>query len=264
MNTISPEPYKFLSFGEGAARHVSMCTVPIAYGYGTSKEDYTFHSATATLADLGDGPLVITCQHVIRKRHEIMSQHKDKPIAQLFIGNFLINREPEIITCDEGLDIATFKLTAHEIKQIANSLDVQERRPIKKIFKGQITFGDIVSFSGYPADPSCRYKEKAGLYAFHPFSFIGAEVTSVNDDYLICKVDLISRWSRLDNLPIIMNDPGGISGGPVFLHKLDVNPYAPQQFIGIIKEGVFMTSDCLVLYIYRAKRFNADGTISNQ
>jgi hypothetical protein len=259
MITLTSQPYKLLPIYDRIINYVLKHVIPLAFGYGPDPHNYIFNSGTATLINLGCGPLALTCEHVTTPFNEFRKINKDKINAELFIGGAR-GLDRRIIACDEALDLATIQLTQHDLSTIPSGQNVCGTQFINKIYNGQIKKDDVIVFAGFPSEPSWRYiNDINNLHAFHSCVFF-AKAVSINEDYIICQSIDTNYDSKNSNNNSLINDPTGMSGGAAFL-ICDNGFNLTCRFIGIISSGKFMTQNCLITYIRLLKRLNSDGTI---
>ncbi len=259
VRTLTPHPYKILSIHEQIANHVLKHIAPFVFGHGSDYDSYEYNSGTATLIDLGCGPLVLTCEHVATSFRQFKEIHKDKINAQLYIGG-ATGIDHKIIAWDEELDIATLQLTKDELSRIPNGHNLYGTKFINEVYLGPIKKNDVVVFAGFPSQPTWRYKTGIkNLFAFHPCVCF-SEIVSINDDYIICQSDHIIFEKKTSHQLTPIYDPAGMSGGAAFLVCHNGINFS-CSFIGVISEGEFLAQNCLSTYVMLAKRLNSDGTI---
>ena len=246
MQTFIPTPYKFLSPREQARDYALKYIIPFVFGHGPDPDNYAFNSGTATLVDLGSGPLALTCEHVATPFREFREANKDKINAQLYIGG-ATGIDRKVIDWDKGLDIATLQLTEDELNKIPFSQNACGIQCINEIYTGPITEDDVIVFAGFPSEPSWRYRNPNKLFSFHSCACF-AEIVSINDDYIICQSNFITYESDTDPSITLTTDPTGMSGGAAFLIRKKGMSIS-YHFIGIISSGKFLTHNCLTLYI---------------
>lgn len=258
MQTFTPASYKFLSPREQARNHALKYIIPFIFGHGPDSDNYIFNSGTATLVDLGSGPLALTCEHVVTPFREFREANKDRINAELYIGG-ATGIDRKIIGWDKDLDIATLKLTKDELNKIPFSQNTCGTQCVNEVYTGPITENDVIVFAGFPSEPSWRYRTPNKLLSFHSCVCF-AEIVSINDDYIICQSNFIKYESDTNPNITLTTDPTGMSGGAAFL-ILKRGMSISYHFIGIISIGKFLTDNCLTMYIRLAKRLNSDGTI---
>lgn len=84
--TLTHKTYKKLLNHAQITNHVIKYVIPFAFGYGPDPDNFIFNSGTATLLDLGYGPIALTCEHVATAFRKFRELDKDKINAQLYIG----------------------------------------------------------------------------------------------------------------------------------------------------------------------------------
>ncbi|CZG44269.1 Uncharacterised protein [Legionella pneumophila] len=259
MPTLTYKPYKMLSDHDRITNHVIKHIIPFAFGYGPDPDNFIFNSGTATLIDLGRGPLALTCEHVATPFRMFREADRDKINAQLFIGG-ATGIDRKVIDWDETIDLATLELTQNDLNTISCGQNLCGIRFINKIYTGPIKEKDVIVFAGFPSESSWRYKSDSNnRFAFHSCTCF-AEVVSVNNDYIICQSNYINYMEKDKHKITLTDDPTGMSGGAAFLighNNIDFSCH----FIGIVSTGKFLTQNCLTTYVMLAKRLNNDGTI---
>ena len=81
------------------------------------KRRVEMNNGTVTLADLGSGPLAITCQHVIAGLRE-----KRERVEQFIFQLGFVDFDPlkQMVDENERLDLATIRLTAEQGKAVTS------------------------------------------------------------------------------------------------------------------------------------------------
>src|SRR5258708_5952512 len=72
-----------------------------------------FHTATATLVNLGQGPLAITCAHVIADYLERWEVGR----ALIRVGDIQVSRS-QLTGCDRDLDLAVIRLSDEQAEEL--------------------------------------------------------------------------------------------------------------------------------------------------
>lgn len=262
MIMLTPQPAQIWVAHKQIVKLVSKFITPFVFGHGPDHLSYSFNSGTATLIDLGEGPLALTCEHVITPFRQFKEEYGNKVNAELYIGGATgINRK--IIAWDEALDIATLQLCEEEVARISHSQKERGTEFIKGIYKGIIKEKDVIVLAGFPSASSWRYKTCfRNLVTFHPCVCF-AEVVSINinDDYIICQSDNRIYEEEFSSELVLTDDPAGMSGGAAFIVR-QTGSKLFLSFIGIVSSGKFIEKNCLTMYVRLAKRLKSDGTIS--
>lgn len=230
----------------------------IIFGDRASRHAPTrINSATATLLDLGNGPIAVTCFHVL-------AEYRKSEAATFQIGSVRVDPEAQLVSEDCPSDLATIRLLSAQAEAIIEDQILNTSR-VFPIFKPEswppapVQEGDIVALAGFPAIWRKR------LSVFHEFDFYGlaigaTRVTTVEENQFSCRFER-SRWvwqSRMDGLSDLLREIGGMelggmSGGPVFAFREN-----RADLVGFISQ--FSTA-LDKMYLKPASLIRPDGTI---
>lgn len=208
------------------------------------------NSGTASLVNLGDGPIAVTCSHVLdswRKKHA-----KD-PAAFLQIGNLRVDVDEALIDEDPDADLATLRLSTDDVRRIqsdARSVPLQIHSPVRWPPE-PIKDGDRVSLSGYPG--VWRQTPQGRRLWFDSFSLGNVPVQISSGGDLVLSLDQANWLQSYGHAGMDLAHFGGVSGGPVFI---DRGLY--WEFAGIIYEHA---PNYEVLFARSAARIRSDGTL---
>ncbi len=221
------------------------------------KSRHTVINGTVTLVDLGSGQMAITCSHVLDGYRERLKE-SNKVVAR--IGNAILNPLEYLIdeSSESELDLATLNL-----KEISNN-EISLGREIGTAFfhpetwpPSDVKVGDYVAFGGFPG--KLREQTSSGDLIFGSFSSGASQISSINDEYFICKFER-EYWVKSlgikseKDLRILE----GLSGGPVFSIR-ENNGIMYHEFVGIIYE---FSADYDLLRIRKVKFINKEGRTS--
>lgn len=174
------------------------------------------NSATITLLDLGNGPLGITCHHVLdeyRNRRNLDS----RIIFQ--VRNTELDPQAQLIDENAKIDLATIRLTDSQVKSIISCGKIGScifqpsswpPPPLKK--------GEFVAFGGFPG--SIRSLASFDEIEFPSWSSGASQVSSVSDLQFISAfereywVSSFGEKYHMDSRAL-----GGMSGGPAFINR---------------------------------------------
>jgi hypothetical protein len=164
----------------------------------------------------GKGPIAVTCAHVLGEYRTLRDSGRH---LHFQIGNVALDPIAQLIAEDTYLDLATVRLSesqaaALEGDGVAGGSIFRPRGwplpPVKA--------GDAVALGGFPA----RWRERLAFDELELRGFgIGAtSVSSVSENHFACRFERDRwRWAfRLDGLNDLQ-ELGGMSGGPAFLHR---------------------------------------------
>ena len=174
------------------------------------------NNGTVTLADLGGGPIAITCQHVIAGVRE-----KQKQVERFIFQLGFVDFDPleQMIDENERLDLATIRLTAEQAKAVTSEGEIGSC-----VFKPASwppplpALGEFVAFGGFPG--SLRSILSFDEVEFGSWSNGASEVSSVSD-FQFASVFAREEWVKSfgDQHHIDLNALGGMSGGPAFIKR---------------------------------------------
>ena len=169
-------------------------------------------NGTATLIDVGRGPIAITCAHVLEGYREML---ENSPNCFFQIGYCRLDPFAQLVSISTDLDCATLKLTEDQANEITrNSNGIGEMFYMEVVWPlGRVRAGDFVAFGGFPGD----YREhvSADTISFGSYSSGATLVTSAHDDYFVCQFEReqwVTHFSEEEPAKI-----RGLSGGPVFV-----------------------------------------------
>lgn len=217
----------------------------------SKKRPSEISSGSVSLVDLGDGPLAITCEHVIAGYIDMAKKH-DNCVFQ--IGSVEINPLEQLVEKNARLDLATIRLTAEQAKLITTEGEIGSCIfrptvwPPEPLQKGQ-----FVAFGGFPG--CLRTIESFDEYIFGSWSCGASEISSVSDGQFVSAFER-EYWVKSFGSDHHMNIDalGGLSGGPVFI---DRGLY--WDFVGIVSQ-YHENFDAMFFASSRALR--ANGTIT--
>jgi hypothetical protein len=216
FNALSDEDKKqVLSNGLGAnLLHSGLAfAIPLWWLSEDQTANFTLRNGSAFLADHGQGIFAVTAAHVFSEYQEAKRTAREV-VCQL--GHALFNPETQLISCRDDLDIATFRVSASEAKQIDKPIvmlaDPPHWEPLNP------AAGNFAFLAGFPAQT--RGMTASGHFVTAPY-FAMPPITSVTDRQIACRFD---REKMIDlggsGLPPPGYDIGGISGGPLLMPTL--------------------------------------------
>ncbi|MGA2315425.1 MAG: hypothetical protein ABSG71_03495 [Thermodesulfobacteriota bacterium] len=217
--------------------------------YGTSPNS-DFNNATATLVDFGQGPMAITCFHVLEAYRKKLSEGS-QIIFQ--IGNLKIDPLNKIIDECERLDLVTIDLKDENTQKISDGGEVSSYffSPVSWPPQG-IKCGEFVAFGGFPGRWRQHLSQKKVM--FDSFGSGACAVASVREDTIVCQFER-EYWVYSFNLHPgeELHDIRGLSGAPVFIWR-DLN----FELIGIICQ---FSEAYDLMYVPPSKFIRVNGTI---
>jgi len=173
-------------------------------------------NGTATLVDLGSGPIAVTCAHVLNEYRSLRDSGRH---LRFQIGNVVLDPIAQLIAEDPYMDLATVRLSQGQAAALIGDGVVGS-----SIFRPRgwplppVKAGDVVALGGFPGP----WRERLAFDELELRGFgIGAtSVSSVSEDHFACRFER-ERWKwsfRLDGLSDLQ-ELGGMSGGPAFLDR---------------------------------------------
>jgi hypothetical protein len=164
-------------------------------------------------------------------REYCQAKRKEVKFIACHLGSLLFDPEVRLISCHDDLDIATFRIEAHEAAQIGRAI-VTAGPPNWEPLKPAL--GNYAFFAGFPAQT--RGVTRSGDFATVPY-FAMPCVTSVTDRQIACRFDWeMSIDLSGSGLPPIGYDIGGVSGGPVLIPTL-VHQGIVWRFAGVVVQA---------------------------
>jgi hypothetical protein len=188
------------------------------------------NNGTVTLINFGNGPIAITCSHVIDGYRKRQQYNKNTTFQ---IGCLEIDPLRNLIDENAELDLATIDLKNHDLSKIHSGGEIGScfLRPVAWP-PNDIAEGDYVTFGGFPGTWSKQSLEFE--FVFPSFSSL-CPVASVNEDYFVIQFER-GYWVETSDYTATENwkdlhELGGLSGGPVFIHRS-----LHFELVGIIQE----------------------------
>lgn len=237
--------------GEQLAKFPLLFATSVLFGERPSKGKPTAISrGSATLVNLGTGPMVVTCEHVIAG-YQKMSAAYNNVLFQ--IGKVEIDPFKQLIALDARLDLATIQLSDAQANAITSSGPIGScifepkswpPKPVKE--------GEFVAFGGFPG--SLRTIEDFDEIAFASWSSGATEISSVSEGQFVSKFDRefwVSSFGTDYHLTI--SNLGGLSGCPAF-----INRGLYWDFIGIVSS---YHENYDAMFFSAASRLRVNGTI---
>ena len=203
--------------GEKMAKFPLLFAMAAFFGQRPSKSRPTeVRNGTITLADLGKGPLAITCHHVITAYRERRAA-LEKVIFQ--IGDIQIDPIDQLIDEDERLDLATIRLTESQVKAITSQGEIGSCVFQPKSWPPPLPKeGEYVAFGGFPG--TLRSVISFDELSFGSWSSGASQISSVSE-FQFASVFEREFWVQSfgNKHHMDLNALGGMSGGPAFLNR---------------------------------------------
>ena len=238
--------------GEEMAKFPMKFASPAFFGQRPSDSyESDIVNGTVSLVDFGNGPMAITCFHVLDGYKKKF--HEDKNII-FQISNLKIDPILKIIDENETLDLATIDLDSENLDEVRSGNEIGSYffQP-SSCPPEDVKEGDFVAFGGFPG--KWRWQLSRKEVVFDTFSSGATVVTSVTENHIVCQFER-DYWVDAFNLrqDEELHDLGGLSGAPVFVLKK-----FHYEFIGIVYE---FSSEFDLMYVRPSRFIEPDGTIS--
>lgn len=201
--------------GQESARFPLRFCAPLVWGSDPGERAQpSMGGATITLVRLGGRDLGLTCAHVV-EGFRAASRADDSTTCQ--IGNAPLDVLDRLVACREDLDLAVLDLRDVPLADlaIADQLWFFEPHAWPPVAPEA---GDFVALGGFPVQwkrhPSPAEVEVAS------FALGATMVTSVSSNRIACAFERqhwVQSFGPVD--PLDLDHLGGMSGGPVFIHR---------------------------------------------
>lgn len=220
----------FSPLGHELSRFPLLFSKSIFFGQKPSpKRPTKISSGTISLIDIGNGPVGITCQHIV-KEYRSFNKKNDNVVCN--VGNVQIDLISQLIDENSEIDIAVIGFTKKQITAITSESLIGSNvfkpsqwppEPPKK--------DEYVMFGGFPG--FLRTIESFDEIVFSSWSHSGTRIDSVSPCRFISPFDR-DCWEISfgveDNL-IYLEQLGGLSGCPAF-----INRGLRNDFVGVVTD----------------------------
>lgn len=207
------------------------------------------NNGTVSLADLGAGPIAITCQHVIAAFRE---RQANSPVI-FQIGGVELDPVAQLIDENKRLDLATIRLTQEQIDAITSEGEIGScvYKPVEWP-PAPLTEGEFVAFGGFPGE--LRTISSYDEIEFGSWSSGASRVCSVSEFQFVSTFER-EYWlhSFGNKLHMGISALGGMSGGPALVDR-----GLHWELVGIIY-NYHENYDTMIFSSLRS--LNIDGTI---
>lgn len=215
FNAMSDEQRKQVlssGFGTDLLRSGLEFAVPLWWLLQDQADALKLRNGSAFLVNRGRGIFAVTAAHVLAEYIVAKSDAKNI-VCQL--GSIEFDPMARLISRNDNLDIATFRVTKSEAVNIGKAIVISEPSIWEPLSPA---IGDFALIAGFPA--LARGLNSAGDFVTAPY-FAMPSITSVTDHQISCRLD---RDKLIDlsgqGLPPQGYDVGGISGGPMLMPTL--------------------------------------------
>lgn len=238
--------------GAELAKYPLRFSAPVFFGELPRNDNHAkINNGTVSLLDFGNGPLAITCSHVL----DFYRSGIEKDGKCLFqIGHCRLDPLKQLISENKDLDIAIIGLSEKQANEITKNDVISSSffRPV--LWPPQpISKDEYIAFGGFPG--KWRTQLTVDALEFGTYSSGGSRVCTVNDTYFITQFEKEYWIQSLGPKDAInLTELGGLSGGPAF-----VNRGLHFDFAGIIYQ---FSSDYELLYLRRSDILRSNGQIN--
>lgn len=217
------------ALGENLAKFPLLFATAVFFGQRPSKvRPSQICSGTVSLVDLGEGPIAVTCEHVIAGYSEMAKAH-DNLVFQ--IGSVEINPLEQLIDKNTRLDLATIRLSEAQINSITSEGEIGSCVFRPKAWPPEaLKEGQFVAFGGFPG--SLRTMTSFDEYIFDSWSSGASKVSSISEGQFVSAFERevwVKSFGAEHHLTI--SALGGLSGGPAF-----INRGLYWDFVGIVSQ----------------------------
>ncbi len=207
---------------------------------------------TMTLVDFGDGPIGITCHHVLQE-YRNLREGTSRLVFQ--VGNVEMDPLAQLIDESQRLDIATVRLTTSQVADITSEEELGSCVFQPRSWPPPLpTQGDYVAFGGYPG--SLRSVVSFAELEFLSWSSGASLVSSVSDWQFVSAFEReywVTSFAARHQLEL--RDLGGLSGGPAF-----INRGLYWDLVGIVSE---YHENYDAMFFASLRHVRRDGTIDS-
>ncbi len=205
------------ALGEKMAKYPLLFAKAVFFGEPPSKDHKSkINNATVTLLDLGEGPLAVTCAHVLSAYREVK---KATGNALFQIGSVVLDPDVQLVRESTELDVAVLELTEAQTKEITSDGEIGSC-----VFKpaswppSELKAGEFVAFGGFPG----QWREclASAELEFGSFSSGACRVATVSEERFSCQFER-EYWVKSfgESKGFDLKNLGGLSGGPSFIKR---------------------------------------------
>lgn len=224
---LPPEAFKALS--EQAAKFpMRFAKAAIIGRRPSSDRPAKMSTGTATLVQLPIGPVVFTCEHVVR---EALAVRTTDPDTLFQIGDVVVDLDQQLIDCNQQRDVATIRIADSQLEKLLAGDEIGTSLFVPVAWPPPIpTEQDYVAFGGFPG--TLREVTSFQDLVFGTWSLGASKVDSSNERQFATHFQR-DRWDQAYGTPEhrTLAELGGMSGGPVFILR-DLH----WDLVGIVKE----------------------------
>lgn len=237
--------------GKESSKYPLLYAKAAFFGERPSRDRPTvIQNGTIGFVDLGNGPLGITCQHVIQGYRIYREKYDD---VLFNIGNVELDPLSQLIDENDKIDLATIRLTEKQIGAITSQGEIGScvykprswpPSPPKE--------NEFVAFGGFPSN--LRKIDTFDEIGFYSWSSGGSRIDSVNEFRFISPFER-EYWIRsFGKLHLIdLKALGGMSGSPAFIFR-----ELFYEFVGVLSD---YEENYDAVFFATVQSIKPDGTI---
>lgn len=205
------------ALGEKMAKFPLLFAKAAFFGLRPSKDrPADVNSGTVMLADLGTGPLAVTCQHVIACYRTRIAREEDIIFK---IGNADLDPLEQLVAEDQRRDIATIRLTGEQVTEITSEGEIGSCVFVPKEWPSPSPRrGEYVAFGGFPG--RLRTVRSFDELDFGSWSSGASEISSISESQFVSAFEReywVSNFGSAEHNGLDML--GGMSGGPALINR---------------------------------------------
>lgn len=209
-------------------------------------------NGTISLVDLGNGPMGITCQHVIQGYRIYREKYDD---VLFNIGNVELDPLSQLIDENDKIDLATIKLTEDQIEAITSQGEIGScvykpsswpPSPPKE--------NEFVAFGGFPSN--LRTIVSFDEIVFYSWSSGASRIDSISEFRFVSPFER-EYWIRSFGAKhhIDLKALGGMSGSPAFIWR-----EVFFEFVGVLSD---YEKNYDAVFFASLQSIKPDGTIKS-
>ncbi len=233
------------------ARYPGLFAQPVFYADPAVSGQAVFKNGSGFFVKLPERTLGVTCHHVLadyRKR-------RGPTISSSFqFGRVRFEPEARLLSEDPQLDLAIFDVTS--LVDVPDGIEAGSCIAPPAWPPGDISSDDILALAGFPGIG--RQYFPPDYFRFHLLSAGTTEVASLGPSHLVTRLEL-GKCVSSGVLPLVTEDVGGMSGGPVFVWRKGL--VVTAELIGAIYE---YQSSLDLMRVRRLSCLRADGTLEGE
>ncbi|GAA6153819.1 hypothetical protein [Pseudoteredinibacter isoporae] len=204
-------------------------TSPCYFG-NPNRDDAKVNNGTVTLIKFRGERFGLTCFHVINEYRKRVEEEGD---VSLYIGNILVELDEIWFDENEGYDLCTLYLEPYAEEKFGAYGEVPTHFfELEEFTNEGVEIGNFVLWGGYPG--VWRERPSSDNVIFDTISSGSTLIDDAAADIITCRLEVDKCLITIQNGRDMTGDLGGISGGPLFLHKISSAGISSFSLVGII------------------------------